>query len=153
MKQKVHLKFHSESILEELEPRQLFSGGIEGVLVENTEPDQAIYQDINSNGDVQAQTVGTDSDSSEAVDNLRQELVLIDTDVENYQQLLNDILAQDDEERHIEVILLDNQRDGIEQISEALTNYQNLDALHLISHGSEGSIDMGNSQLDEESLN
>jgi hypothetical protein len=38
MKQNVHVKFHSKALLEELESRQLFSGGIEGILADNNEP-------------------------------------------------------------------------------------------------------------------
>ena len=149
MKQNVHVKFHSEAILEELEARQLFSGGIEGILVENTEQQPAIYQDIDAG---QEQPENTDTQTDTAADNMRQELVFIDTDVENYQELLNDILNQDDEERNIEVIVLDNERDGIEQISEALANYQNLDAVHLITHGIDGAVDIGNSQLNYDTL-
>ena len=137
MKENVHVIFHSESILEELSARQLFSGGVEGILAAS---DAATHQELEPQTNL---TIAT-----------HQELVFIDTDVENYQQLLNDIIAQDIEsERNIEVILLDNDRDGIEQISEALTTHQNLDAVHLISHGSDGQIDLGNSILDVETLN
>ena len=125
MKQKTHLKLHSESIFEELEARQLFSGGIEGLILENDQTDdQAIYLDINAADGQTAQSSDEQVISTEATDGLRQELVFIDTDVENYQELLNDILAQDGEERNIEVIVLDNERDGIEQISEALASYK-----------------------------
>ena len=146
-------KIDTRPILEELEPRQLFSGGLEGVIIEESLAEPAIYMDIgletsqNSDSDVIAQT------SEQVTIDTRQELVFIDTDVENYQELLNDILAQDSEERNIEVIVLDNERDGIEQISEALANYQNLDAVHLISHSSDGNIDIGNTLLDANALN
>ncbi len=148
MKSNIHVKFHSEALLEEMEARQLFSGGIEGFLVDDNEL-EPLYMDINSG---QEQPEVADTLTMSTTDNMRQELVFIDTDVDNYQQLLNDILKQSDAERNIEVILLDNQRDGIEQITEALANYQNLDAVHLISHGSDGSVDIGNSQLDTEIL-
>ena len=140
-------------ILEELEPRQLFSGGLEGVLFDDPLAEPPIYLDITNetSGPGSALVAEFQSSESEGATE-RQELVFIDTDVENYQELLNDILAQDDSERNIEVILLDNQRDGIEQISEALAGYQNLDAVHLISHGSEGSVDVGNTRLDSDSL-
>ncbi len=149
MKQNVHVKFHSEALLEELEARQLFSGGIEGILVENNEAEAAVYMDVSVESDL-IESPGSIAEITE--NSIRQELVFIDTDVDNYQELLNDILAQGDEERHVEVILLDNDSDGIEQITEALTDYQNLDAVHLISHGSDGSVDIGNSQLDYDSL-
>lgn len=44
----VHLKFHSEALLEELEARQLFSGGVEGILAENNEPEVAIHMEMDT---------------------------------------------------------------------------------------------------------
>nr|WP_305906947.1 DUF4347 domain-containing protein [Methylomarinum sp. Ch1-1]MDP4519661.1 DUF4347 domain-containing protein [Methylomarinum sp. Ch1-1] len=96
---------------------------------------------------------GNTADVVESVTALPRELVFIDADVENYQQLLNDIVGQDGVERNLEVILLDNQRNGIEQISEALASYSELDAVHLISHGDDGTVDIGNSRLDLQALN
>ncbi len=150
MNQNVHVKFHSEALLEELEARQLFSGGIEGILADNSEPEPAIHLDVNTNA---KQIDSADSITVSTSNSIRQELVFIDTDVDNYQELLNDILSQGDEERNIEVILLDNQSDGIEQISNTLKNLNGLDAVHLIAHGSDGSINIGNTTLDAETLN
>ncbi|MFW5451642.1 MAG: DUF4347 domain-containing protein, partial [Methylophagaceae bacterium] len=152
MSAKVHVRFQSKAILEELGARQLFSGGVEGILAAEV-ASTATYQDIDANT-AQITTDDTDTITSDLTTAVRQELVFIDTDVENYQQLLNDILAQDtDTDRNIEVIVLDNQRNGIEQISESLANYQNLDAVHLISHGSDGNVDIGNSLLNTDTLN
>ena len=152
MKQKKQHQLHTKPIMEELEPRQLFSGGLEGLIAENQLLDGGIHSDLNA-GYSQPPASENNAQNIEAVAIERKELVFIDTDVENYQQLLNDILAQGDEDRNIEVILLDNERDGINQISETLANFDNLDAVHLISHGSDGIIDIGNTQLDVETLN
>jgi uncharacterized delta-60 repeat protein len=150
MQHHVHVKFHSEALLEELEARQLFSGGIEGILAENNGPEIAVHMEVCTEPEL------IDSPNSITIsvaEIISQELVFIDTDVDNYQQLLNDIISQSDEDRNIEVILLDNQRDGIEQITEALAGFNNLDAVHLISHGSDGSVDIGSTILDAETLN
>ncbi len=77
----------------------------------------------------------TSTDATRAASAIRQELVLVDTDTPNYQQLIDDLLTSEDDSRHLEVILLDNTRDGIHQVTEILSNYQGLDAVHLISHG------------------
>jgi len=145
-------RIETRPILEELEPRQLFSGGIEGVLLADPLAESATHLDITEESDAGAVIIADIQSSESAADTVRQELVFIDTDVDNYQELLNDILAQGDSERNIQVVILDNQRDGIEQISEVLAGYQNLDAVHLISHGSDGRVDVGNTQLDSESL-
>ena len=151
MKEKLY-EIYTRPIIEELEPRQLFSGGLEGIIIEDPIAEPAIHLDIDAASSQTTDLINGGAPSNKTVLDQRQELVFIDTDVENYQELLNDILAQDGKGRNIEVITLDNERDGIEQISEALANYQNLDAVHLISHGSDGNIDVGNTQLDANAL-
>jgi hypothetical protein len=43
-------------------------------------------------------------------------------------------------------------RDGIEQISTELANYDNVAAIHIVSHGEPGEIQLGNSQLNLDSF-
>ncbi|MCP4981274.1 MAG: DUF4347 domain-containing protein, partial [Gammaproteobacteria bacterium] len=92
-------------------------------------------------------------DSSTTAEPQHTELVLVDSATDNYQQLVDDLLDQTDESRRLEVVLLDSERSGIDQISETLLAYQNLDAIHLISHGSDGIINIGNTALNTELLN
>ncbi|MCP4390693.1 MAG: DUF4347 domain-containing protein, partial [Gammaproteobacteria bacterium] len=91
-------------------------------------------------------------DSSTTAQPQRTELVLVDTATDNYQQLVDDLLNQADDSRHLEVVLLDSERNGIDQISETLLAYQDLDAVHLISHGSDGAVNIGNTTLNAETL-
>ncbi|ASJ73793.1 DUF4347 domain-containing protein [Granulosicoccus antarcticus] len=76
------------------------------------------------------------------------ELVFVDTDTVNYQQLVDDLINQGDSGRQFEVFVLDNSRDGIEQISEVLAKHDSLDAVHIISHGFDGALDIGSTRLD-----
>jgi len=153
MNNKIAREFSHKLIMEELEARQLFSDGIEAVVAQELPPPQpATYIDVDSTGNSTAPSGDTAIASDPAQDSVRQELVFVDTDVKNYQELLNDIYNQSDAERNIQVILLDNNSDGIQQITQALSQYNNLDAVHLISHGSDGSIDIGNSPFNFESL-
>jgi glucose/arabinose dehydrogenase/N-acetylneuraminic acid mutarotase len=69
------------------------------------------------------------------------ELVFIDRAVEYYQDLIAGARS------NTEVIILDSTRDGVVQISEALTCYKNVSTLHIVSHGSSGSVQLGSSQL------
>ncbi len=39
---------------------------------------------------------------------------------------------------------LDASQDGLQQMADILTGYANLDAIHIISHGSPGSLQLGN---------
>ncbi|MBT8149263.1 MAG: DUF4347 domain-containing protein, partial [Gammaproteobacteria bacterium] len=79
------------------------------------------------------------------------ELVLVDTDTPDYQTLVDDLL-QHSGDRQFEIVLLDNTIDGIEQVTAILANYNGLDALHVISHGEDGAIDLGASRLDQKTL-
>ena len=53
---------NAKYILEELEPRQLFSGGIEGLVVNQVESPAAVYLDIDSNSE-QTSTQGDEAAS------------------------------------------------------------------------------------------
>ena len=142
---------YSKLVLEELEERRLFSGGIEGLIVTSLDSDaQAIYRDLDAN---QAQQGTTDGDASAAaVEQQSQEIVFVDAAVEDYQQLVDDIYRNSDASRNIEVVVLDRDRDGIEQISTALQGRDDLDAIHIISHGSDGSVELGNTSLNSDTL-
>ncbi|WP_141317248.1 Ig-like domain-containing protein, partial [Halomonas halmophila] len=52
-----------------------------------------------------------------------------------------------------EVVVLDSESDGVEQIQTALQGRSDLDAIHLLSHGDTGQVQLGNTTLDAESIN
>jgi|GEM_PF-4076857 len=89
---------------------------------------------------------------SQASEQLRREIVFIDADVKDYQQLLDDFMAQKDGARQIQAVALDSERDGIAQISEFLSGQGDIDAIHLVSHGSDGAVKLGNVWLTGENL-
>jgi len=68
-------------------------------------------------------------------------LILIDPAVEDYQTLLANILPE------TKAIVLDANRDGVEQITELLQESLCLETIHLVSHGSPGCLYVGNAQL------
>jgi Tfp pilus assembly protein FimT len=78
---------------------------------------------------------------------LRRELVFVDVQSPDYQQLVDDLLARAPDGRDIQVVLLDAGRDGVQQISDALADYQDLDAVHFVSHGMDGAFKLGNTWL------
>uniref|UniRef100_UPI0012E03D0B DUF4347 domain-containing protein n=1 Tax=Myxosarcina sp. GI1 TaxID=1541065 RepID=UPI0012E03D0B len=73
-------------------------------------------------------------------------LVFIDSQVENYQALAAGLVPE------AEVIILSEKRDGIVQISEALSQRQQIAEVHLVSHGSPGCLYLGNTQLSLDTL-
>lgn len=76
----------------------------------------------------------------------RVEIVFVESSIEDYETLLADVNL------NATVVLLDSSRDGIEQIAEYLADRQNVDAIHIVSHGSEGSLQLGTATLDAASM-
>ncbi|PSB22774.1 hypothetical protein C7B69_15355, partial [filamentous cyanobacterium Phorm 46] len=75
------------------------------------------------------------------------EIVFIDTAVADYQSLVAGV------KRGIATVILDSNQDGIAQISEYLAGCQEVSALHVICHGSPGSLQLGTAQLSLDTLN
>ena len=73
-------------------------------------------------------------------------LVVIDGNVQDYTSLAAKVLPDE------AVLILDSQRDGLTQISEALAQTQNLSSLYLVSHGGPGYVQLGNSIVDAKVL-
>jgi hypothetical protein len=74
------------------------------------------------------------------------QVVVIDPTVEDYQSL-----APSAEPRK-EIFILDRARDGVEQITELLASYTDLDAVHIVSHGGPGNLQLGSIQLNSDNL-
>jgi|GEM_PF-3123543 len=51
-----------------------------------------------------------------------------------------------------EIVILDSSRDGVEQMAEALAGRSGILAVHIVAHGSEGEILLGNARLDRASI-
>ena len=73
-------------------------------------------------------------------------LVFIDSNVEDYQSLISGVCP------NAEVIILDETLNGIEQITERLATKQNIEAIHIISHGSGGSVQLGANTLNSSNI-
>ncbi|MCL1468668.1 DUF4347 domain-containing protein, partial [Argonema galeatum] len=73
-------------------------------------------------------------------------LVFIDSTVPDYQGLAAAV------EPGTEVIILDGTRDAIGQITEVLASRNGTNAVHIVSHGSPGSLHFGKTQLNSDNL-
>lgn len=74
------------------------------------------------------------------------EIVFVDTTVEDYQTLLLGV------DRNAEVVLLDADRDGMEQIVAALQGRADVSAIHLVAHGEQAELHLGKSVLTATSM-
>ncbi|NJN49791.1 MAG: DUF4347 domain-containing protein, partial [Alkalinema sp. RL_2_19] len=73
------------------------------------------------------------------------QLVFIDTTLNAYHRLAAAVAGA-------EVVLLDSQRDGIAQISTVLADRTDIAAIHLVSHGTAGGLQLGSSNIDTANL-
>lgn len=68
-------------------------------------------------------------------------LVVIDPSITDYTTLATAVVSE------AVAVILDSNRDGVEQISEILQQYPHTTSLHIVSHGAPGCVYLGNSQL------
>jgi hypothetical protein len=73
-------------------------------------------------------------------------LVVVDTRVENYEQLIGGVKAG------TEVFVLNPTREAIEQITEILVQRSSITSLHIVSHGREAALEIGSTELNIDNL-
>ena len=98
-------------------------------------------------GELVSALVGLEHADGATADGGGVELVFVDTRSPDLQLLLDDLEAQRQAGRDLEVILIEHDEDGIAKVSEALAGHHDVAAVHLVGHGSEGLIELGASRL------
>jgi uncharacterized delta-60 repeat protein len=73
-------------------------------------------------------------------------IIFVDSRVADYQSLIDSFVEP------AEVFVLDGESDGLAQIAAYLQGRTGIDAIHVISHGSQGALYLGSSVLDSDSL-
>ena len=134
-----HSHFSVNSIFESLEDRVLFDGVPDATFImPQGEADQAIPAQV--------------QDLQSAAASAPRELIIVDPGVEDADALLAEVL-ENRPESTFEIRILDANQDGIAQISELLEGDQQYSAIHIISHGDEGEVQLGNATLSADNLN
>ncbi|MBJ7553741.1 DUF4347 domain-containing protein, partial [Marinomonas spartinae] len=142
-----------------LEPRLLLDGAAVATAVEVIS-DAQLHHDATQTDSNHTVTADSHKDTTKslviaptevrAVDpaqnNGRKEVVFIETNVADYQSLVNGTKAG------VEVVLLDSTQDGLSQMTEWAKTHSDYDAIHIISHGSEGSVNLGALNLDSSDI-
>jgi len=137
--------FRLKPVLETLEPRLLLSADAFPVA-----PDLAYASDPASTGAIVAPA--ETGEATRAALASGRELVFVDPRVPDSQALLAALLGEAAEGRKFEIITLDAKRDGIVQVTAALKSRMQIDAVHFITHGSDGAIQLGGTLLDAKAL-
>jgi hypothetical protein len=81
-----------------------------------------------------------------ARDEGRKEVVLVDTSLANYKSLEAGVRDG------VGIVEFDGSRDGLAQIAQWAASQSGLDAIHILSHGSQGMVNLGSTALTEASL-
>lgn len=77
---------------------------------------------------------------------LPSQIVFIDGALANIDELLAGLAPG------VQAVVLDPTRDGVAQIAAALAGVSGLAAIHIVSHGAEGMLQLGAARLDGDSL-
>ncbi|MBE9134336.1 DUF4347 domain-containing protein, partial [Tychonema sp. LEGE 07196] len=74
------------------------------------------------------------------------QVIFVDSSVQNYQNLI------DGADANAKIVILDDKSSSIEQITNALAAQKDIEAVHILSHGSEGSLKLGTDVLNQNNL-
>ncbi|MFM6211295.1 DUF4347 domain-containing protein [Planktothrix sp.] len=77
---------------------------------------------------------------------MKKQIIFIDSSVENYPSL------REGANKNAEIVILDKNQSGVEQITQALKGESKIEALHIVSHGSPGRLQLGSDLLNGENL-
>lgn len=137
--------------MDELEPRILMSASLEGLLVNDNFHE---INDINYTEPSEHLIIAENETfiSDEINDGVRHELVIVNSNTPDFQFLVDDFLKQQSNELQFDILILNNNQNGIEQITTALNNYQNLDAVHIITQGNNDQVQLGDSNLSYDNI-
>ena len=138
-------KFIDHPYLEPLEPRTLFSADIIGLAPADTF-DSEIAATLADNDSA----IGFIEDSGNTTSGI--ELVFIDSTLPQHELIIEDLFKQKEQGRNIEVVLLDSDDQGIAVITETLAPLNNVAAIHIISHGTDSGVQLGDTWLSENTV-
>ena len=120
---------NNRALIEELEPRVLLSG--------TPTPDA---------GTTPAIDAGSAENSAVQNQQIITEVAFIDQSIDHYEDFIKNIAS------NIEIIFIEENQNGLELISNYLEDKSNISAIHILSHGNNGSITLGNSELSSDNI-
>ncbi len=130
-----------------LEPRMLFDGAVAATVADAAANQPTATPDAQESTATEASNHdGLAATPTAGTADQRQEVVFIDGQVTNKQQLIDGLAPG------TEVVVLDSSQDGLQQIADYLEGREGIDAIHILSHGSDAKVSLGNITLDQATL-
>lgn len=148
----VNKKQARKPLISALEPRLLLDGAAVATAVDVLTDSQLhdAFQTDASQQDTDTSVVIAPTEVRAAdptLNNGKKEVVFIEDNVADYQTLIDGIGAG------VEVVLLDSTQDGLAQMALWAESNSDYDAIHIISHGAEGQVNLGGFSLDNITVN
>ncbi len=134
-------------LVEELEARILYSADAAALLGLAGAPSGASAEIRLVDAGSQALLAAGERTSHAALVQPR-ELVFVDSRVPDAIALADELIRARGGDHLFDIVILDAGGDGVAQISELLATERGLAAIHIISHGSDGAIEIGSGRLD-----
>jgi len=148
----VNKKQARKPLISALEPRLLLDGAAVATAVDVLTDSQLhdAFQTDASQQDTDTSVVIAPTEVRAAdptLNNGKKEVVFIEDNVADYQTLIDGIGTG------IEIVLLDSTQDGLAQMAQWAQSNSDYDAIHIISHGAEGQVNLGGFSLDNITVN
>ena len=131
-------------VVEAMEPRLLHSADLLGGTAALASADHLLQP--------QLQSLHTHSTQTTTPQTTRQELVLLDTGITGADRMLADLERQKQAGRAVTIVSFGAQDDGLAVLGQALQGRQDIAAVHIVSHGSDGVLALGVTRLDAATL-
>ncbi len=141
------------SIMEILEPRMMYDATVADAAMDaQASPDvdqasqDAIQQDQQVDKVHEKTKIFDEKENVERSSAERKEIVFVDKSVEDYETLLSKI------SRDVEIVFIEEGEDGLQKMSDILKSRSDIDAIHLITHGTAGELQLGNVALNMDTM-
>ncbi len=136
------------AVVEECEPRILYSADLNPVLW----ADAGTAAEVRLVAPPVAASAPAAAQSPAEAQRRSHEIVFVDANVPDAQALIDAVLAARGAQADIEIVNLAGNADGLQQITDVLGQEQDLDAIHIISHGSAGQLQLGSGMVNAQTL-
>ncbi|HVK56319.1 MAG TPA: DUF4347 domain-containing protein, partial [Burkholderiales bacterium] len=132
------------ALMRALEPRIMFDGAAAATIVDASHSDAPVDQTaVADSPPPPPPAIATEAPADPKT---KQEVIFVDANARDYQTLIDEIGP------NAEVVVLESNSDGFAQMASYLADRHDIDAVHLISHGSEGAVQAGNAWLNSENI-
>ncbi|WP_405278999.1 Ig-like domain-containing protein [Cobetia sp. Ld8] len=102
--------------------------------------------DATSDQQSSASDTADDTEKSDTASQASRAVIFVDSNVTNYESLVDELDSE------AEVVVLNGEADGVEQMASYLDGQQDISAVHILSHGEEGELSLGTATLDAASM-